>query len=63
MYLSMLLLYLGIAVLVNVVWLLLFFPLLFLLVEKLVVRREENYLERKFGDDYQRYRTRVRRWI
>lgn len=62
-YLSMFLLYLGIAVFVNVIWFLLFFPIFFLLVDKLVVPREEKYLERRFGDDYRRYRARVRRWV
>lgn len=62
-YLSMFLLYLAIAAFVNVVWLLLFFPIMFSLVDKMVVVREENYLERRFGDDYRRYRARVRRWV
>jgi len=62
-YLSMFLLYLGIAMIANGIWFLLFFPILFLLVDRFVVRREENYLEGRFGEEYRRYRARVHRWI
>ncbi len=62
-YLSMTLFYLGVASLVNSVWLFLFlFPVLFV-IHYGVILREEQYLERKFGAKYLGYKARVRRWI
>jgi len=34
-----------------------------LVVDRTVIRREEAYLERRFGADYLDYKRRVRRWI
>jgi protein-S-isoprenylcysteine O-methyltransferase Ste14 len=34
-----------------------------LIVDRFVIRREEAYLEAKFGADYRDYRSRVRRWL
>jgi protein-S-isoprenylcysteine O-methyltransferase Ste14 len=62
MYLAMALLYLGITLAMDSgVALILLAPLL-ALVQAGVIRREERYLERNFGDDYRRYRATVRRW-
>lgn len=33
------------------------------IVEYRVIPREERYLERKFGNEYLRYKARTRRWI
>lgn len=62
-YLSLTLLYLGFALMGNALWsLLLLLPLL-VVVQIGVIEREEHYLERKFGDEYLRYKARVRRWL
>ncbi len=62
-YLALTLLYVGIAVLIDGLWTIaLLLPALVAL-HYGVIAREERYLERKFGDQYRRYRARVRRWI
>jgi protein-S-isoprenylcysteine O-methyltransferase Ste14 len=62
-YLSLTLLYSAIALLLGSLWaLLLLLPLLFV-VQIGIVKREEIYLERKFGDEYLRYKASVRRWL
>ena len=62
-YLSMLLLYAAIALWFAHVWPLVFLPLVVWTVQKFVVKGEESYLERRFGDEYRRYRKAVRRWV
>ena len=54
---------LGLAVLLNSVWALCGVPIGLVLIDRLVVAREEMYLERKFGEEYLSYKARVRRWI
>ena len=63
MYFSLAILYLGITCWVNSIWcLLLLFPVL-IVVNEGVIKREEKYLEKKFGDEYLKYKSTVRRWI
>jgi len=63
MYLSMLLLYGGLAFQINSFWILVATIPLAVVIQKGVIEREEQYLERKFGEEYLCYKTRVRRWI
>ncbi len=63
LYTSMTLIYLGITNLVNTVWPLLFLPAILLTMRRRVIGREEQYLERKFGNEYLEYKRGVRRWI
>jgi protein-S-isoprenylcysteine O-methyltransferase Ste14 len=63
MYLGFALLYLGTSLWVNTAWPLLALPAVLLVMHFGVIRREEAYLERRFGDPYRAYRARVRRWI
>lgn len=44
-------------------WGLILGPLLMTLLFQLVVQHEEAYLERKFGERYNSYTSRVRRWL
>jgi len=62
-YLGMVLLCTGVAFLVDSFWLLGLVPLFAAILQKGVIEPEEAYLERNFGEDYLRYKARVRRWI
>jgi protein-S-isoprenylcysteine O-methyltransferase Ste14 len=63
LYLSLTLLYTGITILVNTLWAMLLLPVILVVMRWGVIDREERYLERKFGEQYLRYKARVRRWI
>jgi protein-S-isoprenylcysteine O-methyltransferase Ste14 len=62
-YLSLAMLYAGIAVLRNALWAILLLPLVVYVIQREVIRREEHYLERTFGEEYLSYKSRVRRWV
>ena len=53
----------GFSLVVNSLWLLASIAPACLAVFWFVIRKEETYLGRKFGNDYAEYRDRVRRWI
>jgi len=60
-YVSFNLVYVGIALIVNTVWLIIFLPIAIAMLHYGVIAREESYLERVLGDEYLRYKARVRR--
>ncbi len=62
-YLGMVLLCTGVAFLVDSLWLLGLVPLFAAILQKGVIEPEEAYLDRNFGEEYLRYKARVRRWI
>jgi len=61
-YLGMALVYVAIALLADALWVLVPLPVVLLIIDRMVIAREERYLERKFGQEYLNYKGRVRRW-
>ena len=62
-YLGMFLVYGGIGVAARSPWTLVLMLPLAVTIRYGVVAREEAYLERRFGDVYRNYKSRVRRWL
>ena len=62
-YLGMVMGLIGLAIAFNSLWLSMTLVPFALVIRYGVVAREEAYLERKFGDVYRGYRSRVRRWL
>ncbi len=62
LYAATVLTLLAFSVLLDSAWILGFVPVLVLLLDVLVIRREEALLLQKFGDRFVAYSARVRRW-
>ena len=62
-YLAFSLLQLGVAIWANGVWLLATLVGAVALIRCVVILREEQYLERRFGARYLDYKASVRRWL
>jgi protein-S-isoprenylcysteine O-methyltransferase Ste14 len=63
MYLQMLLICVGFAVMLSNGWILLLTPVAAWVLRRFAIEPEEAYLEQKFGEAYLDYKRRVRRWI
>jgi len=62
-YLSMVVLCLGAAFLLDSLWFLALCAPLAIVLQRAVIEPEEAYLEQKFGAKYLRYKAKVRRWL
>ncbi len=63
MYVGLFAVYLGLTCLIGNWWNIILLPLLFLIVQEYIIRREEKYLEAEFGQQYEEYKRSVRRWL
>jgi protein-S-isoprenylcysteine O-methyltransferase Ste14 len=63
LYLQMILVCVGVAVVLMNWWVLVLTPVGGWVLQRFVILPEEAYLERKFGDTYLAYKRRVRRWL
>lgn len=62
-YLGFVLALIGLPLALGSFWGIPLAPLFILSMDRLVIKREEAYLEKKFGEVYTGYRSRVRRWL
>ena len=63
MYVAMTILTAGIGVLLDTAWVVALLPVVLVALTVFIIRREEAYLSSAFGESYQAYRARVRRWL
>lgn len=63
LYVAITLLYLGFTMLLNSWWGMVLLAPVLMILHWGVVRREERYLQLKFGEEYDGYRSRVRRYV
>lgn len=63
LYLSLTLLYIGAALAIPMLWSLATLPLALIIMQWGVIGREERYLEKKFGEEYLKYKESTPRWI
>ena len=63
LYLSLTLLSIGLGLLLDIPWVLAALIPTVVIVQKGVIRREETYLEAKFGNAYLEYKIKTRRWL
>ena len=63
MYFGLICFYIGFACFFGNWWHIILLPVLIIIIQEYVIKREEKYLERQFSESYLEYKKRVRRWI
>jgi protein-S-isoprenylcysteine O-methyltransferase Ste14 len=63
MYLGFMLMVIGFPLAKGTLWGLILAPFFILTMNRLVIEKEEAYLEKKFGEPYTSFKRRVRRWL
>ncbi len=62
-YISLTSLYIGLCFLLDLLWGFIFLAPLLYVINRYVIEREEEYLEKKFEDSYRAYKKSTRRWL
>ena len=62
-YLGFLLMVIGLPLNSGLYWGIILAPFYIFMMDRLIIQHEEVYLERKFGNAYTGYTSRVRRWL
>ena len=63
MYTGMALLYIGLSMLLDTWWAFAMLPIVMFVIDRAVIRREEQYLASAFGEQYDAYRAKTPRWF
>lgn len=63
MYQGLVFVYIGLTCIAGNWWNVILLPLLLFIIQQYVIKREESYLTRHFGNIYTDYKARVRRWL
>lgn len=62
-YIALCLVSIGLGILFNSFWILISFIPSIVIVYYIAIKKEEVYLEKKFGEEYNLYKKKVRRWL
>jgi protein-S-isoprenylcysteine O-methyltransferase Ste14 len=63
MYAGVTIMYLGLTCFIGNWWNIILLPLILLIVQEYVIKHEEKYLASEFGQQYEEYKRKVRRWL